>query len=328
LTAVVGFSSNWNRVWGVNTIYNYRQPTLLMNLPSETAVDNDYWNTAPEVSLTYRFAPDWQFRSRYAAGYGTPTFSMLTQTPNGVGANPSLKAQTNMGVDVGVDWTPGPDLTVSLTGYHEWFRNEILTLFAGFPALTVYSLNLPSSIHRGLELSTDWRPYEGWQFITAYTHNQQFITNFVETLPAGGAPTTVRDRSGKWIPNVAPHTLTARVAYDVPHGEFKGVGAFAEYVYKGSYYIDPANLLRLPGYGLVNFNVHYKRDIADFYFKNVEVYVSLNNAFDRKYVGGAGVGQNTVVGNVENPGILLGNSLGAIKAGQPRAIIGGAKFKF
>lgn len=328
LTAVVGFSSNWNRVWGVNTVYNYRQPTLLMNLPSETAVDNDYWNTAPEVSLTYRFAPDWQLRTRYAAGYGTPTFSMLTQTPNGVGANPSLKAQTNMGVDVGVDWTPGPDLTVSLTGYHEWFRNEILTLFAGFPALTVYSINLPSSIHRGIELSTDWRPYEGWQFITAYSHNQQFITNFIEQLPAGGSVTAVRDRSGKWIPNVAPHTLTARAAYDVPHGEFKGVGAFVEYVFKSSYNIDPANLLRLPGYGLVNFNIHYNRDIADFYFRNVEVYVSLNNAFDRKFVAGAGVAQNTVIGALETPGLLLANSVAAIKAGQPRAVIGGVKLKF
>ncbi|MGJ0395513.1 MAG: TonB-dependent receptor domain-containing protein, partial [Methylocystis sp.] len=328
LTAVVGFSSNWNRVWGVNTIYNYRQPTLLMNLPSETAVDNDYWNTAPEVSLTYRFAPDWQLRTRYAAGYGTPTFTMLTSTPNGVGANPLLKAQTNMGVDVGVDWTPGPDLTVSLTGYHEWFRNEILTLFTGFPTLTVYSLNLPSAIHRGLELSTDWRFYEGWQFITAYTHNQQFITNFVEELPAGGPVTAVRDRSGKWIPNVPLHTLTARVAYDVPHGEFKGVGAFAEYVFKSSYYVDPANLLRIPGYGLLNLNVHYNRDIVDFYFKNVEVYVSLNNVFDRKFAAGIGVAQNTVVGNIETPAVLLANSVAAIKAGQPRAIIGGVKFKF
>jgi iron complex outermembrane receptor protein len=99
-------------------------------------------------------------------------------------------------------------------------------------------------------------------------------------------------------------------------------------VFKSSYYIDPANLLSLPAYGLVNFNVHYNRDIVDFYFKNVEVYVSLNNAFNRKFVAGANVAQNTVNGPLETPGILLANSIGAIKAGQPRAVIGGVKFKF
>jgi len=57
LTGVIGFSSNWNRVWGINTVYNYainRQRAF----PTQIAVDNDYWNTAPEASLTYRYSPE------------------------------------------------------------------------------------------------------------------------------------------------------------------------------------------------------------------------------------------------------------------------------
>ena len=139
LTGVIGFSANWNRVWGVNTAYNY-PANLAPRFPTQVAVDNDYWNTAPEASLTYRYSPEWQVRARYATGYSTPTFVFLTTTRTGVGQNP-LKAQTNMGVDLGIDWTPSPDLTFSVTGFNEWHRNEILTLNN---VLVSYQLNIPS----------------------------------------------------------------------------------------------------------------------------------------------------------------------------------------
>ena len=88
LTGVVGFSANWNRVWGVSTAYNY-PANLAPRFPTQVAVDNDYWNTAPEASLTYRYNPEWQVRARYATGYSTPTFVFLTSTRNGVGQQPA-----------------------------------------------------------------------------------------------------------------------------------------------------------------------------------------------------------------------------------------------
>ena len=177
LTGVIGFSANWNRVWGVNTAYNY-PANLAPRFPTQVAVDNDYWNTAPEASLTYRYSPEWQVRARYATGYSTPTFVFLTNTRTGIGQNP-LKAQTNMGVDLGIDWTPRSDLTVSVTGFNEWHRNEILTLNN---VLVSYQLNIPASLHRGVELNADWRPFDGWRLITAYTFNNQFFTNYWDDL--------------------------------------------------------------------------------------------------------------------------------------------------
>ncbi|WP_363352121.1 TonB-dependent receptor domain-containing protein [Methylocystis echinoides] len=327
LTGVVGFSSNWNRVWGVNTVYTYTANGAL-SAPQRVALDNDYWNTAPEASLTYRYSPEWQVRARYAAGYGTPAFVFLTSTQNGAGANSDLKAQTNMGVDLGVDWTPAPNVIVSVTGFNEWFRNEILTLSNG---LVSYQANIPASIHRGVEANIDWRPIDGWRFIAAYTFNDQFFTNYWDNLGAVRGQFVYYNRAGAKIPNVAPHTLTSRVGYDQPSGDFKGLGAYVEYIFKAGYSIDNANLTSLPGYGLVNLNLHYNRDIVDSYIRNVELYLNLENVFNRTYIAGSLVMSNTLIAGtvVQTPGLLLATAQGAgIVAGQPRSLVGGIKLKF
>jgi iron complex outermembrane receptor protein len=341
LTGVIGFSANWNRVWGVNTAYNYTA-NLAPRFPTQVAVDNAYWNTAPEAALTYRYSPEWQVRARYATGYSTPTFVFLTTTRNGVGQNP-LKAQTNMGVDLGIDWTPSPDLTVSATGFNEWHRNEILTLNN---VLVSYQLNIPSTLHRGVELNADWRPFEGWRLIAAYTFNNQFFTNFWDDLGAvnrgppfftplaGGAP-ALYNRSGNRIPNVPPHTLTLRYGYDQPHGDLAGLGAYVEYIFKSDYTIDNANYTTIPSYSIVNLNAHYNHDLTNFYIKNIELYFDVQNVFNRTYVAGAQALGNTLITGTpfQTPivwptgGLVLAQGAGII-AGQPIGFSGGVKLKF
>jgi iron complex outermembrane receptor protein len=324
LTATIGFSSNWAKVSGTNTIYNYtvaRVPTT----PSYQTADAAYWNTAPEAALTYRYSPEWQFRARYGVGYGTPNFSWLTTTSTGVGNNTTLKPQTNMGVDVGIDWTPNDSLTFSITGFNEWFRNETLVQIS--PSGFGYYTGVPSSIHRGFEANVDWRPLPGWRFIAAYTFNDQFFTKFSDALSS----TVSYDRSGNRIPNVPAHNLTTRIGYDQPDGDLKGLGAYVEYVFKSAYTIDNANLTSIPGYGLVNLNIHYNRDLAISYFKNIELFFDIRNLFDRTYVAGAGVMTNTLIAGtaIQTPATGLStNTTSGIIAGSPRAFIGGVKFKF
>ncbi len=340
LTGVIGFSSNWNRVWGVFTAYNYNAVTLRPVVPTQVAMDREYWNTAPEASLTYRYSPEWQVRARYSTAYSTPTFLYLTRTRNGVGRNP-MKAQTSMGVDFGIDWTPSPELTVSVTGFNEWRRNEILTL-TNF--ISPYQASVPASIFRGVELNGDWRPFEGWRMIMAYTFNNTFFTNFWDDLgpvisPTGatlfGGVPVLYNRAKYTIPNVPPHTLTMRYGYDQPTGDLAGLGAYVEYVFKSNYFLDNANSITGPSYSIVNLNAHYNHDITNFYFKNLELYFDVQNVFNRTYLSGAQIVTNTLIPGTTallpylwpTGGLIMAQGTGAI-AGQPRGFTAGVKLKF
>ena len=58
--------------------------------------------------------------------------------------------------------------------------------------------------------------------------------------------------------------------------------------------MDNANLLKAPGYELVNLNVHYKTDLQSDYFKSLNMYFEVRNVFDRTYVASANNIGNTV----------------------------------
>jgi iron complex outermembrane recepter protein len=106
-----------------------------------------------------------------------------------------------------------------------------------------------------VELAADWRPFPGWRLIAAYTWLDQFYVDYTEQLSAG-ALTARFDRGGNKIPGVAPNALFTRLGYDEPFGPWKGVGSWNMSGSTPSN-MDNANLLKAPGYGLVNLNVHY-----------------------------------------------------------------------
>jgi iron complex outermembrane receptor protein len=95
-------------------------------------------------------------------------------------------------------------LKLSVTGFYEFFRNELVTQSPG-AGLQNFTFNVPRSVHRGVEVAADWRPLPGWRLIAAYTWLDQFYIDYTEQLSAG-ALTTRFDRGGNKIPSVAPRT--------------------------------------------------------------------------------------------------------------------------
>ena len=150
----------------VNTIFSFPGGA---GVPGYFPIQRDFLNYAPEGGMLYRLNDAWQFRSRVATGYGTPQISNLTVTAQGVsGNNSQLASQTNVGIDVGTDWTPDAALKLSVTGFYEFFRNELVTQSPG-AGLQNFTFNVPRSVHRGVEVAADWRPLPGWRLIAAYT---------------------------------------------------------------------------------------------------------------------------------------------------------------
>jgi iron complex outermembrane recepter protein len=325
LTAIAGIGWETTHLKGINSAYGWGSG-LVPNLTiTPTTADRQFQNTAPELALLYKLNPEWLFRARVATGYGTPQIGNLFILSNGLpGNNTQLQTQTNLGYDLGFDWTPNSALKFSATGFYEFFRNELVS--QATPASGVsYMFNAPRSEHRGVELAADWKFYPGWRFTAAYTYLDQFYTEYTEDIRSQGVGGTVFsfNRAGNKIPGISPHELTARLGYEQMWGPLAGLGAFVEVQWKDSFYMDNANLQKAPGYELVNLNVHYNTDLQSDYFKSLSMYAEVRNVFDRTYVASANNIQNTVTAGVQGLG-----TTGSIYAGSPRAFMAGMKLAF
>jgi iron complex outermembrane receptor protein len=326
VTAIAGIGWETTNLNGVNTAFAYpvvNNPFVVV--PTVTTAAPQFRNTAPELALVYKPDNEWQWRARVATGYGTPQVSNLFVLPNGQpGNNTALKTQTNLGYDLGADWTPNSAVKVSATAFYEFFNNELVTQATPIAGVT-YTFNAPGSEHRGVELAALWRFCEGWQFIAAYTYLDEVYTDYTESISGFNF-----NRVGNKIPGISPNELTARLGYDELHGALTGLGGFVEVVWKDSFYMDNANFLKAPGYDLVNVNLHYKTDLASDYFRQLNLFFEVRNVFDKTFVASANNIANTVTAaGIQNPGsVLAATQTGSIYAGSPRAFVAGMRIAF
>lgn len=289
-------------------------------------------NVAPEIGVLYTPSREWQWRARVGTGYGTPQFSNLFVNSEGQpGNNTDLKSQRNVGFDVGGDWTPAPGMTFSVTGFYEFFRNELVSQSAG-PGTQNFTFNAPASEHRGIEATADIALGGGVRLTASYLLNDQVYTDYTETLtgvPPNSPPQTPSqlipyDRGGNRIPGVSPNEFTTRLSYDLASGPFKGVGAFAEYEWHDSFFMENANALKAPGYQLVNVNVHYKTEFSSGPVRSLMTYFEIRNLFDETYISSA----NNVTDRVGATAGDLADLSGSIYAGAPRTFFTGMKVRF
>jgi iron complex outermembrane recepter protein len=325
-TGVLGISAEGTSITGRNLAYSYSAGGASRTVAD---VDRTFLNVAPELALVYRPDEAWAFRGRVATGYTTPAASNLFVTPAGLpGNNTQLQTQENLGFDLGADWSPTETLRLSVTGFYEFFRNELVSQSPG-AGLQTYFFNAPASEHRGLEVGADWAFAPGWRGTLAYTFDDQIYTRYTEQLSAGSL-TRRFDRAGNQIPGVPAHQLLARVGYDVPTGPLAGLGAFVETVVQGDFYIDNANLLKAPGYAIVNANVHYATELTGGYAKRLNLYLEVRNLLDTTYAASAQNLANSISGatGLQNGAGVLATSTGSVFAGAPRNIVGGMRLAF
>ena len=319
-------SPEWTAVTGIsaeNSTITGRNRNFPVTAGATAYADRRFLNVAPELALVYRPDPAWALRGRVATGYATPSYSALFVTAAGVpGNNTGLKTQENLGFDLGADWLPVEGLRLSLTGFYEFFRNEFVSQSPGAGLLN-YTFNAPASEHRGIELAATYAFAPGWNGVLAYTFDDQVYTDYVERLSTA-TETALFDRAGNRIPGVPDHQLLARVGYDVPAGPLAGLGGFAEVVAQGGTYADNANLLKIPGYAIVNLNVHYAALLPNGYAKRIDLYGEVRNVLDTAYVASANPLGNTLNGTAAG----LAGRVGSIYAGAPRTFVAGMKLSF
>ncbi|WP_263385689.1 TonB-dependent receptor [Granulicella arctica] len=337
----IALAERWMLVAGLGAEYtglnalasNFTYPVAAAPIISSVSADRTFFNVAPEVSVQYRPNDHWRLHGRLGTGYGTPQATQLfTNAQGAFGNNTTLKTQRNTGVDVGADLSLGATLQASVTGFYEWFQNEMVTQSSGVN-LQSYTFNAPASTHRGVEVGLDWHPLpvalSGARLRVSYMYDNQIYTNYSEAITSGTLTGTF-SRSGNMIPGVVPNFLNARVVYDQPTGKLRGFGGFIEADWRDNYQLDNANLLTASGFTLLNISMHYDPPTGHGALSRLRFYFDIQNLANKTYVASAGNITNSLnaTTGLQNGASVLATSTGSIYTGTPRASYGGVRVRF
>ncbi len=311
---------------------NFTYPLSGRTMAQGVRAGRAYGNIAPEASLLYAVRDDTALHLRVGTGYASPNYSQLFISPAGVpGDNTALRSQRNVGVDLGVAYSSGADLTLSATGFYEFFDNEFVTQSPG-AGLQNYTSNAPASQHRGVEIGLEWSPLPrtipGLRLTADELFDDQVYTDYEERLSAAHATATF-DRAGRRIPGVVPDNIDARLLYDRPAGGLAGLGGFLEVVSRGAYPIDNANQVSVPRSTLVNLELHYDPPRGLGALSRATLFVEVLNLFGQVSVGSSADISDTINGAGAQNGAasLAATGTGSIFAGTPRAVYGGIRMR-
>jgi iron complex outermembrane receptor protein len=123
--------------------------------------------------------------------------------------------------------------------------------------------------------------------------------------------------------------LFARALYRQPDGPLKGFSAYVETIFRGGTWLDNANLLQVPSYGIVNFAISYEPDAKVGPLSAMRIFFELDNIFNKTYVASASNVTDTINAAGQENGATMGAaSTGSIYAGSPRAVYGGVRLHF
>ncbi len=170
--------------------------------------DNSVYGTffAPRVSLRWRISDNATLRSSYGRGFRAPSSNELFIDYDNAGVGyivkgaPSLRPETSDGFNAGIDYSR-EDLV--------WFRanvyyNDVVNLINYFQVSAVgarpvvYSYhNVSSAVTKGVDVDVDLRPWNKTTISLGYNYS------------------AAKDGNGLDLPFRSPHTLNARLAYEI-----------------------------------------------------------------------------------------------------------------
>lgn len=265
-------------VVGVQHSRNQRRSKDLFITPAQgdESFERTYRATSPKIGVRYEFTPAIQGFANYSASYEPPSFGELTGGlfSNLVNAQKGRTAELGTrGTLNGVSW----DIVV----YHARIRDELLTTQ---PTLTgSQTVNVPRTVHEGLELGTSGR------FLKTFEWRQAL---FVNRFRFDG-DTTFGDNT---LPGLPKSLFKGEVLHRWGNGVFAGVNVEHS---PQRYAVDMANTLFADRYTVWGAKVG--RKIAPHW----SWFVEARNLTDEKYAATTGVTRNQL--GLDGPQFLPGD---------------------
>ena len=210
--------------------------------------------TTGSASYGYQFTPQWRAHIAYGTAFRAPTFNELYFPASFffAGGNPDLKPERARNTELGVNWEQGGHRASAVI-----FNNEVSDLIEFRPP-TFAPVNVSQALLRGVTLTYDGR-FTEWAGGVA--------VDFLDPRNEENGP-----NKGNRLARRADQQMSSYLSRTFGNWELRG-----EWQLVGNRYEDPANRVRLGGYGLVNLYADYRLQ-RDWVF-----FARANNIFDKYY---------------------------------------------
>jgi len=216
--------------------------------------------TTGGITYAYRVLPSLRLTAGYSTGFKAPSFNDLYYP---YFSNPNLVPETSRNIEGGIYWN-GSVAEASVEARAVVYRNRVreLIVFVCDASWNCAPENLDSATLEGVTLAVD------------------IATKGGATLSASlDLQSPTNDADGKLLPRRSRQH--GALTLGVPFGALR-LGA--ELVASGLRYDDPANLIRMGGYALVNLTAEYALG------NNVTLFARGSNVLDKNYELAAGYG--------------------------------------
>ncbi|AHB50435.1 hypothetical protein W911_16810 [Hyphomicrobium nitrativorans NL23] len=221
------------------------------------AGDESFTLVTPKFAVAYRFDPDRLVYASATRGARSGGFDRIGST------DAAYDTEYLWSYEVGFksEWMQRSLTFNAAAFYIDWTDMQIKQMIA--PGI-IETTNAGAAQSRGFEIEASWRPVSGLEFsgFVGVTHGE-----YDDYLSASGA-----SFDGHKLINTPEMMAGLSGQYRWPVGAFGLYGvAHIDYVYTGTHYFDPENILKQEGYGLVNarLGIENERFSAALFAKNL-----------------------------------------------------------
>ncbi|MDX3908853.1 MAG: TonB-dependent receptor [Sphingobium sp.] len=200
----------------------------------ETNLSNNYW--LPSATLTWNFAPDWQFRVAGSKTIARPQFRELArqiyqdfEADREFRGNPALTDSELLNAEARFEWYIGRDQRISLAGFYKKIDNpieqvsflasgaQLSTGFANAPEATLYGAEL--ELQKYVPLDGLGAGFESKRLVLignyTYTQSELKIDNSQVIGPNGEAVTAnVLFRDGQPLTGQSDHIANVQIGLE------------------------------------------------------------------------------------------------------------------
>jgi iron complex outermembrane recepter protein len=236
---------------------NSLEPSAFSGSPDTT---NYFKRFSPKIGFTYNVSSKTGIYANYSQGFVPP---QVTEMYTGVKV-PTLSPSIFYNYELG-GWSEiiKNKLSADISAYQLEGTNEVISV--KLDDGSTENQNAGKTQHRGIEFGMNAAPVKDISFRVSGAYSQHHFLNFVEK--GNNYNGNEMNNAPRWMHN-------AEIWYKPSF--VSGLRLGAEWQKIGSYYMDPKNTEKYPGYNVLNLRAGYK-------VKDLDIWVNIMNATNNYY---------------------------------------------